>query len=294
MKPGYAPPAANSSRTAGETRIVARRRSFGRGELKPRVLPTMVAAQAVPGETASLCFSSATPGETRRRGGFPPPARRQREINDMPTFNGTPGDDTLVGTSGDDDLHGFDGNDVLSGLAGQRHARRRRRPRFHARQRGQRPDLRRQRRRLSRRRRRRRPARRRPGIDRATFAPSATAGVTVDLNIQGVAQNTGQGIDTLIGIEHLSGTALRRHADRRRRRQLAVGRLGRHGRHRQRHHLRRWRQRPDLGRHRQPHSRRRHRQRHPLACSATRPTSPPPASPSRSPSRAPPRTPSRG
>jgi Ca2+-binding RTX toxin-like protein len=31
--------------------------------------------------------------------------------------------------------------------------------------------------------------------------------VTVDLNIQGVAQATGQGTDTLIGIEHVSGTA---------------------------------------------------------------------------------------
>ena len=31
--------------------------------------------------------------------------------------------------------------------------------------------------------------------------------MTVDLNIQGVAQNTGQGMDILIGIEHASGTA---------------------------------------------------------------------------------------
>ena len=45
------------------------------------------------------------------------------------------------------------------------------------------------------------------GWDRATYAPSATAGVTVDLNIVGVAQATGQGNDTLIGIEHVSGTA---------------------------------------------------------------------------------------
>ena len=45
------------------------------------------------------------------------------------------------------------------------------------------------------------------GWDRATYSTGATAGVTVDLNIVGVAQNTGsQGFDTLIGIEHVSGT----------------------------------------------------------------------------------------
>jgi Ca2+-binding RTX toxin-like protein len=44
------------------------------------------------------------------------------------------------------------------------------------------------------------------GWDRISFDPSATSGVTVDLRIQGVAQNTGQGMDTLIGIEHLTGT----------------------------------------------------------------------------------------
>jgi Ca2+-binding RTX toxin-like protein len=43
--------------------------------------------------------------------------------------------------------------------------------------------------------------------DRAAYNIGATAGVTVDLNIQGVAQNTGgAGWDTLIGIEDLSGT----------------------------------------------------------------------------------------
>src|SRR6185436_5595854 len=45
------------------------------------------------------------------------------------------------------------------------------------------------------------------GWDRATFASGAVAGVTVDLNLQGIAQNTGQGMDTLTGIEHVSGTA---------------------------------------------------------------------------------------
>ena len=45
------------------------------------------------------------------------------------------------------------------------------------------------------------------GWDRATFATGAVTGVHVDLNIQGVAQNTGQGNDTLISIEHVSGTS---------------------------------------------------------------------------------------
>ncbi|HEX8216631.1 MAG TPA: calcium-binding protein, partial [Allosphingosinicella sp.] len=44
------------------------------------------------------------------------------------------------------------------------------------------------------------------GIDRAGYYSGATAGVTVDLNLQGIAQNTGQGMDTLVGIENVSGT----------------------------------------------------------------------------------------
>ncbi len=44
------------------------------------------------------------------------------------------------------------------------------------------------------------------GLDTASYA-NATAGVTVDLRIQGVAQNTGaDGIDTLTGIEYLTGS----------------------------------------------------------------------------------------
>jgi Ca2+-binding RTX toxin-like protein len=43
------------------------------------------------------------------------------------------------------------------------------------------------------------------GIDRAAFHTSPV-GVHVDLNIQGVAQDTGAGMDTLISIENLSGT----------------------------------------------------------------------------------------
>lgn len=54
------------------------------------------------------------------------------------------------------------------------------------------------------------------GNDRAAFQvlvnnpaigeTGVQTGVTVDLNIQGVAQNTGHGMDTLIGIENVSGT----------------------------------------------------------------------------------------
>ncbi len=45
------------------------------------------------------------------------------------------------------------------------------------------------------------------GYDRASYASGATAGVTVDLRLQGTAQNTGQGNDLLVGFEHVSGTA---------------------------------------------------------------------------------------
>ena len=44
------------------------------------------------------------------------------------------------------------------------------------------------------------------GFDRVGYRTGATAGVTVDLNIQGVAQDTGRGLDTLDNIEHVSGT----------------------------------------------------------------------------------------
>ncbi|WP_309087228.1 type I secretion C-terminal target domain-containing protein [Phenylobacterium sp.] len=44
------------------------------------------------------------------------------------------------------------------------------------------------------------------GLDRAAFSSGATTGVNVTLMTQGVAQNTNQGQDTLIGIEHVSGT----------------------------------------------------------------------------------------
>src|SRR3569623_1150096 len=96
----------------------------------------------------------------------------------MATINGTPDDDELIGTSDGDTINGFGGNDVIlaeegddlvDGGAGH-----------DVRDGG-------------------------AGSDRAAFH-SATSGVHVDLNIQGVAQDTLQGMDTLISIENLSGT----------------------------------------------------------------------------------------
>ncbi len=124
----------------------------------------------------------------------------------MATVNGTPADDTLSGTPGNDDIHGFDGNDGLFGLGGDDLLDG---GNGHDFMRGGDgndqllggadddyldggigDDL----------------LDGGSGSDRAAYSVSATAGVTVDLNIVGVAQNTGQGMDTLIGIEHLSGT----------------------------------------------------------------------------------------
>ncbi|HEX8444080.1 MAG TPA: M10 family metallopeptidase C-terminal domain-containing protein [Allosphingosinicella sp.] len=80
--------------------------------------------------------------------------------------------DTLVGNAGDDVLDGWLGNDTLSGGLGNDTLNG-----------GE-------------------------GLDTATYVNS-TAGVNVDLRIQGVgmSQNTGgEGIDTLIGIEYLTGS----------------------------------------------------------------------------------------
>jgi Ca2+-binding RTX toxin-like protein len=125
----------------------------------------------------------------------------------MAIINGTPGDDNLVGTTGDDQIYAFGGNDFVFGRGGNDlldggdgHDQLRA---------GEGDD--------------------RllggdgddflaggdgddildggAGWDRTSFFTGATAGVTVDLRIQGVAQNTGRGMDTLIGIEHTSGTA---------------------------------------------------------------------------------------
>ena len=79
--------------------------------------------------------------------------------------------DTLVGNAGDDVLDGWFGNDTLSGGLGN--------------------DM----------------LIGGEGLDTATYVNS-TAGVTVDLRIQDVAQDTGgEGIDTLSGIEYLTGSA---------------------------------------------------------------------------------------
>ena len=113
--------------------------------------------------------------------------------DDANVLTGGAGTTLLFGRGGDDIMIGGDGDDFLRGSDGADVDRRRR-----------------------------------SGWDRvSSFVAAPTAGITFDLNIQGVAQDTGQGIDTLIGIEHASGTLLQRHADRRRRRQLAVGRIRR-------------------------------------------------------------------
>ncbi|WP_114226812.1 MULTISPECIES: M10 family metallopeptidase C-terminal domain-containing protein [Sphingomonas] len=79
--------------------------------------------------------------------------------------------DTLVGNAGDDNLDGYLGNDTLSGGLGN--------------------DI----------------LNGGDGLDTATYVNS-TAAVNVDLRIQGVAQDTGgEGVDTLIGIEYLTGSS---------------------------------------------------------------------------------------
>ena len=79
--------------------------------------------------------------------------------------------DTLVGNEGDDILDGWYGNDTLSGGLGNDTLIG-----------GE-------------------------GLDTATYV-NATAGVNVDLRIQGTAQDTGgEGVDTLIGIEYLTGSS---------------------------------------------------------------------------------------
>lgn len=130
----------------------------------------------------------------------------------MPVFTGTPADDFITGTPGDDVIDGLGGNDQLTGLdgadvidggddhdfiraqggndvvsggAGDDYLRG-----------GEGDDV----------------IDGGAGYDRAAFVlsdPGALpVGATVDLNLQGVAQFTGHGWDTLIGIEHVSGTAL--------------------------------------------------------------------------------------
>ncbi|MDB5468709.1 MAG: hypothetical protein JWR84_269 [Caulobacter sp.] len=95
---------------------------------------------------------------------------------------GQGGDDILDGGDGDDLLRGRDGNDTSYGGAGNDYL-----------QGGEGDDV----------------MDGGDGFDRAAFLLLATdpqVGATVDLTLQGVAQNTGHGLDTLIGIEHVSGT----------------------------------------------------------------------------------------
>ncbi|HEX6375690.1 MAG TPA: hypothetical protein VFZ91_08205 [Allosphingosinicella sp.] len=124
----------------------------------------------------------------------------------MAIINGTSGDDSLNGTPNDDTITGFEGNDSIRGLQGDDTIDGGDDHDFMRGNEGndiilggsgddyldggEGDDL----------------LDGGSGWDRVTYAPSATGGVYVDLNIQGVAQNTGQGNDTLIGIEHLSGT----------------------------------------------------------------------------------------
>ena len=88
---------------------------------------------------------------------------------DPDTINAGDGHDFVTGAGGDDALHGDGGDDYLRGDDGN--------------------DL----------------IDGGAGWDRVAFR-TATSGITVNLTIQGVAQNTGQGFDTLVGIEHASGS----------------------------------------------------------------------------------------
>lgn len=124
----------------------------------------------------------------------------------MPVIIGTNGDDVLVGTSGDDTIQGLDGNDILLGQAGNDSL-----------DGGAGDDI----------------LRGRAGddtlaggdgndflvpgqgndsidggagFDRVGFFQDATAGVHVDLNLEGSAQDTGMGIKTIVNVEHVSGT----------------------------------------------------------------------------------------
>ena len=99
------------------------------------------------------------------------------------TLLGNNDDNVLTGNDGHDFLYGFGGNDILLGGAGDDFLR------------GYEGDD---------------ILNGGSGIDRVSFyiGASPPSAVTVDLRVQGVAQNTGYGMDTLIGIEHASGTIL--------------------------------------------------------------------------------------
>lgn len=132
-------------------------------------------------------------------------------------IDGTPGDDVLPGTSGDDEINGFAGNDRLLGFAGNDtlnggddHDTLRGGDQNDTLNgdggddylRGGEGDD---------------AVNGGAGYDRAAYTvitdnpaggeSGVQTGATVDLNLQGVAQDTGHGFDTLTGIEHVSGTA---------------------------------------------------------------------------------------
>ncbi|WGM40406.1 hypothetical protein [Caulobacter sp. NIBR1757] len=96
---------------------------------------------------------------------------------------GEGGDDTLIGGAGEDFLRGRDGNDIAYGGADNDF--------FSG---GEGNDL----------------MDGGDGFDRVSMGISLQtdiqSGATVDLAIQGVAQDTGHGMDTLVSIEHVSGT----------------------------------------------------------------------------------------
>ena len=99
------------------------------------------------------------------------------------TMLGGRGNDTLFGGDGQDMLYGQQGDDLIYGEAGNDFMRG-----------GSGNDM----------------LDGGSGFDRVSFFPpgsdTVASGVTVSLLLQGVAQDTGQGMDTLVGIEALSGT----------------------------------------------------------------------------------------
>ena len=106
----------------------------------------------------------------------------------MTNLTGTSGNDFLIGTPGDDTIDGGDGHDLLRGLAGNDTLTGGDGDDYL--DGGLGDDI----------------LDGGAGIDRLSYFGSATGPVTIDLRIQGVAQDTGQGMDTLIGIEHFGGT----------------------------------------------------------------------------------------
>lgn len=97
---------------------------------------------------------------------------------DSDILEGLGGNDTLTGLAGDDLLEGGAGNDALFGEDGDDHLWG-----------GLGDDL----------------LNGGAGNDVVSFY-GATSGVTVNLNLQGLAQNTGEGLDTLTSIENLEGS----------------------------------------------------------------------------------------